>query len=145
MYLVDANILVYATDPNARHHEPARDWLDENLAKAPGQVGLPLPSLLAYLRLVTNPRIYSPPAPVSQAWDRVVDWLDRPGAWIPAPGERHPHFLGRIIDETSPSGNLVPDAHLAALALEHGLTVVSTDTDFGRFPVAWVNPVAPVR
>jgi len=104
---------------------------------------LPWPSLLAFFRLVTNPRIYSPPATAADAWQRIEDWLSRPAAWIPVPGSRHQQVLGGIVRECRPAGNLVPDAHLAALALEHGLTVVSTDTDFARFPgVAWLNPVS---
>ena len=100
-------------------------------------------AVLAFFRLVTNPRIYSPPATAAEAWQRIEDWLSRPAAWIPVPGARHQQVLGGIVRECRPAGNLVPDAHLAALALEHGLTVVSTDTDFARFPrVAWLNPVS---
>jgi len=143
MYLVDADILVYSTDEDSEHHAAARDWLDERTAGAPRSVGLPWPSLLAFFRLVTNPRIYSPPATAADAWQRIEDWLSRPAAWIPVPGSRHQQVLGGIVRECRPAGNLVPDAHLAALALEHGLTVVSTDTDFARFPgVAWLNPVS---
>jgi uncharacterized protein len=146
MYLVDANILLYATDEDSEHHAAARDWLDERTAGAPRSVGLPWPSLLAFFRLVTNPRIYSPPATAADAWQRIEDWLSRPAAWIPVPGSRHQQVLGGIVRECRPAGNLVPDAHLAALALEHGLTVVSTDTDFARFPgVAWLNPVDDPR
>jgi predicted nucleic acid-binding protein len=66
-----------------------------------------------------------------------------PAAWIPVPGSRHQQVLGEIVRECRPAGNLVPDAHLAALALEHGLTVVSTDTDLAKFPgVTWLNPVS---
>ena len=142
MYLIDANILVYSTDEGSEHHDVARDWLDERTAGVPRSVGLPWPSLLAYLRLVTNPRMYSPPATSAEAWQRVEEWLSRPAAWIPVPGPRHREILGAIIEASHPAGNLVPDAHLAALAQEHGLTVVSTDTDFARFPgVTWLNPV----
>jgi len=78
----------------------------------------------------------------AEAWQRVEEWLARPGAWIPAPGSRHRPLLGEIIENVGPTGNLVPDAHLAALAREHGLTIVSADTDFGKFrDVAWLNPV----
>jgi hypothetical protein len=104
---------------------------------------LPWPSLLAFLRLVTNPRMYSPPATAADAWQRIEDWLARPAAWVPVPGSRHQQVLGGIVRECRPTGNLVPDAHLAALALEHGLTVVSTDTDFAKFPgLTWLNPVS---
>lgn len=142
MYLVGANVLVYATDAGARQHEAARRWLDDQLAKGPRYVALPWPSILAYLRLVTNPRIYSPPAPVADAWQRAEEWLAQPAAWMPGPGPRHQQLLGEVIRETGPTGNLVPDAHLAVLAREHGLTVASTDSDFAKFrDVAWLNPV----
>jgi uncharacterized protein len=143
MYLVDADVLVYAADADSDHHEAARDWLDECAAGVPRSVGLPWPSLLAFLRLVTNPRIYSPPASAADAWERIEDWLSRPAVWIPAPGARHQAVLGSLVRECRPTGNLVPDAHLAALALEHGLTVVTTDTDFARFPgLARLDPVS---
>lgn len=146
MYLVDANILVYSADAASDHHEAARDWLDECTAGVPRSVGLPWPSLLAFYRLVTNPRIYSPPATAADAWERIEEWLSRPAAWIPVPGPRHREVLGHIVRECRPSANLVPDAHVAALALEHGLTVVSTDTDFARFPgLAWLDPVSAGR
>jgi uncharacterized protein len=142
MYLVDADILIYATDSDSEHHDGARDWLDESTAGVPRSVGLPWPSLLAYLRLVTNPRMYSPPAAPADAWQRVEDWLSRPAAWIPVPGPAHQQVLAEIVRACHPTGNLVPDAHLAALAREHGLTVVSTDTDFARFSgITWLNPV----
>lgn len=141
MYLVDANILVYAADSGSEHHDAARDWLDEQTAGLPQSVGLPWPSLLAYLRLVTNPRMYSPPADPADAWQRVEDWLSRPASWVPVPGAGHQRALGEIVQGSRPTGNLVPDAHLAALAREHGLAVVSTDSDFAKFTgVSWVNP-----
>lgn len=141
MYLVDANILVYAADAGAAQHGDAREWLDEQAAGLPRSVGLPWPSLLAFLRLVTNPRVYSPPADPGDAWQRIGDWLSRPAVWIPVPGEGHQAALGGIMASARPSGNLVPDAHLAALALEHGLTVVSADSDFAKFTgVPWMNP-----
>lgn len=143
MFLVDANILVYSADEGSEHHAAARDWLDGQTAGVARSVGLPWPSLLAFLRLVTNPRMYSPPAAAADAWERIEDWLSRPAVWIPAPGPRHQQLLGGIVHECRPTGNLVPDAHLAALAVEHGLTVVTTDTDFARFRgVATLNPVA---
>ena len=106
MYLVDANILIYSTDGDSEHHAAARDWLDERTAGAPRSVGLPWPSLLAFLRIVTNPRIYSPPATAADAWQRIEDWLSRPAAWIPVPGARHQQVLGGIVRECRPAGNL---------------------------------------
>jgi uncharacterized protein len=144
MYLVDANILIYSTDPGSEHHHAARDWLDTSTAGPPRSVGLPWPSLLAYLRLVTNPRMYSSPASPSDAWQRIEDWLTRPASWVPIPGPHHQRVLGEIVQASQATGNLVPDAHLAALAREHGLSVVSADSDFARFTgVTWLNPCQP--
>ncbi|TLF79167.1 TA system VapC family ribonuclease toxin [Nocardia cyriacigeorgica] len=141
MYLVDANILIYATDEQAPHHEQARDWLAEALAGPSQSVALPWPSLLAYLRITTNPRIYSPPAPITEVWDRITTFLAAPAAWTPAAGPRHQQLIDQLIGEARPTGNLIPDMHLAALAMEHGLTVVSTDSDFAKFiNVRWLNP-----
>ena len=142
MYLVDANVLIYAADGQAAQHEAARSWLDEQLARSPRYVGLPWSSILAFLRTVTNPRVYSPPARIADAWQRAEDWLARPAAWVPVPGPRHRHLLGGVLRESSPTANLLPDAHLAALAAEHGLTIASTDSDFARLSgVSWLNPV----
>jgi hypothetical protein len=142
MYLVDANVLVYAVDREAVHHEAARRWLDEHLGGPPRYVGLPWPSLTAFLRLTTNPRVFERPAPVADAWARVAEWLSRSAAWIPSPGPRHPKVMGELIASATPAANLVPGAHLAALAVEHGLTIASTDPDFARFSqVKWHNPV----
>lgn len=142
MYLVDANILVYATDPTAPKHEAARQWLASALGGSSQSVGLPWPNLFAYLRIVTNPRIYSPPAPVDEAWNRVTQFLDAPAAWIPQPGPRHRHIFESLVAEVQPTGNLISDAHLAALATEHGLTVVSADSDFAKFTsIRWLNPL----
>jgi len=90
--LVDANLLLYATISNFEQHEPARAWLDETL-NAAVRVGLPWPSLLAFLRISTNQRIFPRPLSVRQAWRRVAIWLDLPTVWIPEPSERHrlPH------------------------------------------------------
>jgi hypothetical protein len=106
-------------------------------------VGLPWPSLLGFLRLVTNPRVFERPAPIRSAWQQVEEWLDCEAAWIPAPTERHRQVLGRLVTEATVRANLVPDAHLAALAIEHGLVLASTDGDFARFPgLRFENPLA---
>jgi toxin-antitoxin system PIN domain toxin len=139
--LVDANLLVYAHVRDYKQHERARVWLDAQFGDG-GRVGLPWSSLLAFLRLVTNPRIFERPEPTASAWQQVEEWLDREGAWVPVPTARHRKVLASLLDQVNVSGNLVPDAHLAALAIEHGLTVASADGDFARFPnLQWMNPL----
>jgi toxin-antitoxin system PIN domain toxin len=140
--LVDANVLVYAHSRSFVQHEPARVWLDARLnGSAP--VGLPWPSVLAFVRVICNPRVLDRPRSPSEAWSQVEAWLDCPPAWIPLPTERHREALGALLRVAVPRGNLVPDAHLAALAIEHGLTLCSTDGDFARFPgLRWENPLA---
>ncbi len=140
--LVDANLLIYAHVSAFPQHTRARDWLDAQLnGSAP--VGLPWPSLLGFLRIVTNPRVFERPEPIAEAWRQVGAWLEAEVAWIPQPTERHRDVLGTLLTAAGVQANLVPDAHLAALAIEHGLLVCSTDGDFGRFPdLRWQNPLA---
>ncbi|MGO9593370.1 MAG: type II toxin-antitoxin system VapC family toxin [Steroidobacteraceae bacterium] len=142
MILIDANILIYAHVSSFAQHNLARDWLDQQLnASAP--VGLPWASLLAFLRLVTNPRVFEQPEPISDAWQQVRAWLSSETAWVPQATERHADILGKFLTLPGVHGNLVPDAHLAALAVEHGLTLYSTDGDFARFQgLRWINPIA---
>lgn len=142
MILVDANLLVYAYATSFRQHESARAWLDARLSGS-APVGMPWPSLLAFLRLVTNARVFERPAAARDAWQQIRAWLGCESAWIPQPTERHVEVLGDLITHTGAHANLVPDAHLAALAIEHGLLLCSADGDFGRFPgVRWENPLA---
>lgn len=142
MILVDANLLVYAHVSTFAQHARARDWLDAQLNGA-APVGLPWPSLLAFLRLVTNPRVFESPEALPAAWEQVRAWLDCETAWIPQPTGRHPEALGNLLLQPGVQANLVPDAHLAALAIEHGLVLCSTDGDFGRFSaLRWRNPLA---
>lgn len=142
MILVDANLLVYATTANLSQHERAREWLDERL-NATAPVGLPWPSLLAFVRLVSNPRVFERPRPLPDAWGQVEAWLGCEPVWIPQPTDQHRDVLGRLLRSSVERANLVPDAHLAALAIEHGLTLCSTDGDFARFPLLrWENPLS---
>jgi toxin-antitoxin system PIN domain toxin len=141
LILVDANLLVYAVAPAYPEHRRARSWLHEELSSG-RRVGVAWPSLLAFVRLLTNPRVVSRPVGVAQAWAVVRGWLDRPGVWVPVPTERHVAVLEPLLASVSRS-DLVPDAHLAALAIEHGLTLCSNDGDFARFgALAWRNPLA---
>jgi toxin-antitoxin system PIN domain toxin len=142
LILIDANVLVYAHVGSFAQHQTAREWLDRQLSGVL-RVGLPWQSLLAFLRLVTNPRIFERPEPIGSAWDQVLAWLACEAAWVPEPTERHAELLGALLDLPGVHGNLVPDAHLAALALEHGLTLCSSDGDFARFPgLRWMNSIA---
>lgn len=141
MILIDANILLYAHVASFPQHPAARAWLDEQLNGATA-VGLPWASLLAFLRIATNPRVFQHAEPVADAWQQVVAWLDSEMAWIPQPTERHSDVLGRLLTQSDVTGNLIPDAHLAALAMEHGLTLCSSDGDFARFQgLRWMNPL----
>lgn len=140
--LVDANLLLYAADSSCPQHDRARGWL-EAVLNGPQRVGLPWPALLAFVRLSTHPKVVREPLSASQAWSFVDDWLEADNAWIPAPTGRHAAVLGGLVDKYDLRGNLVPDGHLAALALEHGLPVCSSDSDFARFTeIRWVNPLA---
>jgi toxin-antitoxin system PIN domain toxin len=142
LILVDANVLVYASISSFAEHRRAREWLDGRL-NGGDRVGLPWPSLLAFLRLVTNSRIFPRPLAMSDAWAQVEAWLACDTAWTPSPGEHHAAILARLLAGPGVFGNLVPDAHLAALAIEHGLELASSDGDFARFPgLRWTNPLA---
>jgi toxin-antitoxin system PIN domain toxin len=139
--LIDANLLVYAHVASFAQHERTRAWLDGQL-NGNTQVGLPWPSLLGFLRLVTNARLFPRPASTAGAWRQVGEWLDCEVAWIPQPTERHRDILGTLLGTAGVQANLVPDAHLAALAIEHGLLLCSSDGDFARFPdLRWQNPL----
>lgn len=139
--LVDANLLIYATDSDSPHHEAAAAWFTEVL-NGSRRVALPWQSLAAFIRIATHPRISAQPLTIGQAWAVVESWLAVSVCWQPEPGPGFGRILGRLLTAHGVAGNLVPDAMLAALAIEHGLTVCSADTDFARFAeVAWTNPL----
>jgi len=142
MILVDSNLLIYAHVRSFTQHNQARSWLDERLSgRAP--VGLPWTSLLAFLRIVTNSRVFERPEATASAWKQVVEWLDCEVVWVPQPTERHRELLGSLLGGAGIQAGLVQDAHLAALAIEHGLSLCSTDGDFARFQgLRWLNPLA---
>lgn len=143
MILIDANLLIYAHSSSSPQHDAARAWLDEKL-NGEARVGLPWPSLLAFLRILSNPRAVSKPASPTELWRQVEDWLSLDNVWTPAPREGHGRILGGLLPFAT-SHPLIPDAHLAALAIEYNLTLCSTDGDFARFPgLRWENPIALV-
>jgi uncharacterized protein len=137
--LVDANLLIYASAPESAQHQVAKEWLDDRL-NGSARVGLPWPSLLAFMRIVANPRLFEG-ASLANARSQVRSWLELANTWIPAPTDAHGRILAELLENES-SHLLVSDAHLAALALEHGLVLCSSDGDFARFPqLRWENPL----
>jgi toxin-antitoxin system PIN domain toxin len=141
--LVDVNLLIYATSARAKQHEVARDWLDAQL-NGTSRVGLPWASLLGFLRITTNRRAFSDAISMEAAWGQIEAWLGCDPVWIPQPTDRHAEVLGSLCAQSGILGDLVSDAHLAALAIEHGLTLCSSDGDFARFrELKWINPLAP--
>lgn len=138
--IVDANVLLYAVDKQSHFHSSARTWLEQAL-NGIERVGLPWVSLLAFQRISTHPRVSSSPLAPAEAWSFITDWLDADLTWVPTPGNRHHSILGRLLLNGDLRGNLVTDAHLAALAIEYGTAVCSFDSDFARFEdIRWISP-----
>lgn len=139
--LVDANILLYSVDASSPFHADAAAWLTDAL-NGPRRVGLPWMSLTAFLRIATNPRASEAPLSPADAWEIVDRWLGARAAWVPAPGRGHAEILGELLVRHDLRAGLVTDAVLAALCIEHGLDIVSADSDFARFSeLNWINPV----
>lgn len=132
MKLVDANVLLYAVNADARQHEPAREWLDHALS-GEETVAFSWVVLLAFIRISTHPGIFGSPLSAETAFDVAEAWLAQPGAVLVEPTRRHPGILRGLLADVGTAGNLVNDAHLAALAIEHRADVVSFDADFTRF------------
>jgi toxin-antitoxin system PIN domain toxin len=130
--IVDANVLLYAVNSDAAHHEQARAWLDGALVGAE-TVGFAWVVLLAFWRIATNSSVFAHPLTTDTARAVIEAWLDQAAAVIVEPTPRHLPLLRGLLDEVGTAANLVNDAHLAAIALEHGATIVSFDRDFGRF------------
>jgi uncharacterized protein len=142
MMLSDVNLLLYAYDTSSAHHERARPWLEERLSGVEA-FGFAWATLLAFVRLVTNPRVFESPLRVAQALDVVEAWLAAPCATVLHPGPRHAVLLRQLLEPLGTAGNLTTDAHLAALAVEHDAELCSADADFSRFPgLRWSNPLA---
>ena len=141
MILVDANILLYAEDALSPRHTAARSWWDDQLSKD-SPVCLCWTVLGAFIRIGTNPRVFETPLSLDQALTRVQSWLDQPCVRIVLPTERHWTVFQKMLRDGQAVANLVTDAHLAALAVEHGCELISTDSDFSRFPgLRWKNPL----
>ena len=141
MVIPDANILIYAYNADAVQHKTAAEWLIQSF-KASELVGLCWPSLWAFIRLNTNPKLWPKPKSSEEVFDIIHDWQSQPNALIVHPGPRHNAILRSLVLETRSIGTLVSDATLAAIAIEHAATLVSTDRDFRRFSgLRWVNPL----
>ena len=142
MILIDTNLLLYAGIRGVPEHDRARRWLDEQLTNTP-RVGLPWHSLLGFVRLATNRRAYSDGPSIVEAWKTVREWLRQENVWVPLPTSRHAAVLEELFGSTSVTSRAVMDIHLAALAIEHGLTLCSADTGFARYKqLRWMNPLA---
>lgn len=133
MLIPDANVLLYAVNASVPQHESAREWIDDALAGSEA-VGFAWVSLLAFLRISTRPGIFPNPLPVAEALSVVDGWLTAAPAVVVQPGRQHLGVLRTLLSTTGTGGNLTSDAHLAALAIEHGAELWSFDRDFARFP-----------
>lgn len=141
MILVDANLLLYAYHPKAEQHEGSRAWLEASLSGSQF-VRFAWLTLWAFLRISTNPRVFERPLSATEASAAVSSWLAKPCAGILEPGERHWEILQKMMKDGQTAGPLVMDAVLAALAVEHGATLYTTDRDFARFAgLKWTNPL----
>lgn len=141
MILVDANLLLYARVSSFPDHAAAHAWLDGQL-NGRGGVGIPWESLLAFVRLSTNPRLFPRPLPMDVAWRQAREWLSLPTTWCPRATEHHEATLDALVAGRGLTSRQVMDAHLAALAIDHGLVLCSADRDFLRFDgLRYENPL----
>ncbi len=140
MYLVDTNVLVHAVNRAASEHIRARDWLARALV-GPQTVGFAWMALVGFIRVTTHPRVLRRPLTTSQAADIAQVWIDQPNASVLEPRSGHLKALSEILAAADARGDLVVDAHLATLAMEHDAEVITFDRDFGRFTgVRWRSP-----
>ena len=142
MIVPDINLLLYAYDERSRYHSASREWWEETLAGG-RRVGLTWHTMLGFIRMATNPRLFEVPVTPADAIRVVRSWLDQPGVEILSPGERHGDIVFQLIEEAGVAGNLTSDAHLAAIAIEYQAELASNDRDFGRFRgLRWFNPLS---
>ena len=141
MTILDANLLLYAYNADAPEHDAARARVQGILAGR-DWVGLAWLTIWAFLRISTNPRLFLQPLPVQEAFEIVRGWLALPSVVIIQPGTRHTDILEELAVENQAGGPLLTDAALAAMAIEQGAVLASTDRDFSRFPrLQWLNPI----
>jgi toxin-antitoxin system PIN domain toxin len=137
--LLDANVLLYATDAGSPHHEPARRWLEDAL-NGDEEIGFPLVSLLAFVRLSTDARVFAVPMDPLEAIEIVMSWLSVPIGRAVSPTAKHWQTLAEIASSARARGPDITDAHLTALAREHGASICTTDRGFARFGVRVIDP-----
>lgn len=141
MKLPDVNLLIYATDESSRHHGRARSWLEQTLSGTE-EVGFAWLVLLGFIRISTNPAAFANALSTTKAFEFVSSWLDQPIATIVHPTHQHAATLRHLLEPLGTAGNLTSDAHLAALAIEHGAELCSRDADFSRFEgLRWTDPL----
>lgn len=145
MILVDANLVIYAYHSGHPHHVAARSWLEDSIGGSE-PVGFAVVTLLAFLRISTDPRIHREPLSTATAIGIIRSWLDHPNVRMASPTEAHWRTLQEVSAKGQARGPLLMDAHLAALAIEHGATLATTDRDFSRFPgLRTMDPVTAAR
>lgn len=141
MRLPDANLLLYAYDARSPRHAPAREWLEQTLSGAE-TVGLSWVVMLAFIRLSTRSVVVEHPLDIDEAIQLLESWIAQPCVTVIHPTDRHPAVLRELLSPLGTAGNLTTDAHLAALAIEHGALLCSCDADFSRFPgLRWTDPL----
>jgi uncharacterized protein len=144
MTLPDANLLIYAVNTTAPQHVEAKRWVEEAFSGVRGTVGLSWFTLVAFVRIVTNRKALANPFTLDEALIIVWDWLALPTVEVIGPGIGHAGHFDAMCRAANASGNLITDAHLAALAIEHDCDLASCDTDFAKFPgLRWINPLSP--
>lgn len=142
MRLLDANLLIYAYDSSSALNGRARAWVEDALS-GPEPVRLSWNTILAFLRITTNPRVLENPLAMAEAIAIVDDWFAQPSVAVLEPGSHHWPILKKLLSASQVRGPLVTDTHLAALAIEHGATLQTTDRDFTRFPgLKFANPLS---
>jgi toxin-antitoxin system PIN domain toxin len=144
MTLIDANLLLYAVNTDTPDHAKTKLWLEETLAGLRGPVGLTWFTLVAFVRIGTNPRALTNPFSLDEALEQITEWLALPCVQVIGPGIDHLRHFDAACRTASAKANLITDAHLAASAIELDCDLASCDTDFGKFPgLRWINPLTP--
>lgn len=143
MIVIDANVLIYAYDTRSPDHDLARRWL-ESVFISEGEVGIPFQSILAFIRVTTNRKLYVSPVSIADALAAVDTWLEKAGVRILTPGPTHWEIFHRLCLVSNASSNLTTDAHMATFAIEYDAVLYTADSDLARFPgLRWMNPLRP--